>query len=102
MSRLVLKREKVKRALVLLERMYGKRAWVRRGSGIDVLVEAMLAQNTNMPNARRGYAQLRRRFPSWGKVLAGPLADVQRCIAVCGLARMRARRLQDLLGTIKA
>ena len=101
MSRLVLKREKVKRILVLLEKMYGRRTWAPRGSGLDVLVEAMLAQNTNMANARRGYAMLRRQFPTWPKVLAASVGDVQRCIAICGLARMRARRLQDLLATIK-
>src|SRR3954468_9875547 len=101
MSRLVLKREKVKRTLPLLEKMYGKREWASRGPGHDVLVSAMLAQNTNMANARRGYAMLRRQFPTWPKVLAAPLGEVQRCIAICGLARMRARRLQDLLATIK-
>ncbi len=95
------KKLRVRRVLVLLERMYGKRAWKRRGSGLDVLVEAMLAQNTNMANARRGYAMLRRRFSSWTQVMTAPVADVQREITICGLARMRARRLQDLLRTIK-
>jgi endonuclease-3 len=102
MSRLVLKREKLRRVLHLLEKMYGKHAWARRGAGLDVLIEAMLSQNTNMANARRGYAQLRRQFSTWPKVLAAPVGDVQRCIAICGLARMRARRLQALLATIKA
>jgi endonuclease-3 len=82
--------------------MYGRRAWVKRGSGLDTLVEAMLAQNTNMSNAGRGYRQLRRTFRSWGRVLAAPVGEVQRCITVCGLARMRARRLQALLARIKS
>ena len=81
--------------------MYGRRQWTRSGSGLDVLVEAMLAQNTNMANATRGYERLRRQFRSWSKVLAAPVADVQRPIAICGLARMRARRLQDLLAKIR-
>ena len=72
-----------------------------RGAGLDTLVEAMLAQNTNMANATRGYRMLRRRFPTWARVMSAPVADVQREIAICGLARMRARRLQDLLRTIK-
>jgi endonuclease-3 len=96
------KKLKIRRTLVLLERMYGKRVWQRRGSGLDVLVEAMLSQNTNMVNARRGYHMLRRRFASWTQVMLAPVADVQREIAICGLARMRARRLQDLLRKIKA
>ena len=100
-KRVAEKKLKLRRVLVLLERMYGRRARVRRGSGLDVLVEAMLAQNTNMANARRGYAMLRRRFSSWTQVMNAAVADVQREITICGLARMRARRLQDLLRTIK-
>lgn len=61
----------------------------------------MLTQNTNLANARSGYKQLRRAFPTWTKVMNAPLDGVQRSIAVCGLARMRARRLQDLLRAIK-
>jgi endonuclease-3 len=81
--------------------MYGPLTWARRGSGLDVLVEAMLSQNTNMANSRRGYRQLRRAFPTWPKVLAAPVDQVQRQIAICGLARQRARRLQVLLAKIK-
>lgn len=102
MSRPLEKKLKLRRMLVQLERMYGKRTWVRRGSGLDVLVEAMLAQNTNMANAGRGYTMLRRRFPTWTKVMAADVGDVQREITICGLARMRARRLQDLLRKVKA
>jgi endonuclease-3 len=73
---------------------------VARGAGLDTLVEAMLAQNTNMVNAARGYRMLRRKFATWQEVLAAPVGEVQREIAICGLARMRARRLQDLLRKI--
>ncbi|MDB5294159.1 MAG: Endonuclease [Phycisphaerales bacterium] len=100
-SRVAEKKLKVRRMLVLLTRMYGRRTWTSRGPGLDVLVEAMLAQNTNMANARRGYAMLRRRFSSWTKVMNAQVADVQREITICGLARMRAHRLQDLLRTVK-
>lgn len=72
----------------------------RRGLALDTLVEAMLAQNTSMVNAERGYRMLRRRFASWRRVMAAPVGDVQREIAVCGLSRMRARRLQAMLRLI--
>jgi endonuclease-3 len=61
----------------------------------------MLSQNTNLANADSGYRQLRRRFPTWTQVMNAELWDVQRQIAVCGLARMRARRLQAILRQIK-
>src|SRR5687768_17752039 len=84
--------------------MYGDPTPLRTGpgAGLDNLVEAMLAQNTNVQNAERGYRMLRRRFSSWTKVMNAPVHDVQREIAICGLARMRARRLQDLLRRIKS
>jgi endonuclease-3 len=85
----------------LLRRAHGPRRWTSRGRGLDVLVAMMLAQNTNVANARAGYRMLRRRFESWDDVMAAPVRDVQREIAVCGLARMRARRLQSLLRKIR-
>jgi endonuclease-3 len=103
MSRDAQKKLKLRKVLAGLVRMYGAAPGrrVRRGAGLDTLVEAMLAQNTNMANAVRGYRMLRRRFATWAEVLAAPVGDVQREIAICGLARMRARRLQDLLRTIQ-
>ena len=84
--------------------MYGDPVHPRtgRGAGLDNLVEAMLSQNTNVRNAERGYRMLRRRFSSWTKVMNAPVHEVQREIAICGLARMRARRLQDLLRRLKS
>jgi endonuclease-3 len=97
------KRLKLRVVLRGLRRMYGTD--VRRKSaaatGLDILVEAMLSQNTNMINARRGYFMLRRRFKTWAEVMAAPVGEVQREIAICGLARMRARRLINLLRTIQ-
>src|SRR4051812_4147849 len=104
MSRDDAKRAKLKSMLRGLVRMYGQPRPLKtgRGAGLDTLVEAMLAQNTNMANATRGYRMLRRRFPTWTAVMNAEVRDVQRQIAICGLARMRARRLQALLRTIKA
>jgi endonuclease III len=92
---------RVRRIDRLLERMHGRQVREHTGTGLDMLVEAMLAQNTNLSNALAGYKQLKRAFPTWNKVLAASVADVQRHIAICGLARMRARRLQALLRRLK-
>lgn len=92
---------RVRRIDRLLERIHGRQNFEPTGKGLDILVEAMLAQNTNLANAASGYKQLRRALPTWNKVLAAPIGEVQRHIAVCGLARMRARRLQALLARIK-
>ena len=89
-------RAMLRQVLRWLVRMYGPMTppRLRRGGGLDNLVEAMLSQNTNGINATRGYRMLRRRFDSWTKVMNAPVHEVQREIAICGLARMRARRLQ--------
>jgi endonuclease-3 len=95
------KQEKVIQILRRLERTHGKRIWKSSGPCLDELLYAMLSQNTNMANAEAGYRQLRRRFRTWTEVMNADVTEVQRQIAVCGLARMRARRLQNLLRTIK-
>jgi endonuclease-3 len=102
MSRDQQKKLKLRAVLKGLVRMYGEAPAqrIKRGAGLDTLIEAMLSQNTNMVNAVRGYRMLRRRFATWAEVLAAPVEDVQREIAICGLARLRARRLQGLLRTI--
>ena len=104
MSRRDVKRLKLKQMLIGLVRMYGepKPLRIARGAGLETLIEAMLSQNTNMINATRGYRMLRRRFRSWSQVMAADVGEVQREIAICGLARMRARRLQNLLRVVKA
>ena len=101
MTRTEAKRDKVLSILRRLERAHGKRVWRSSGPCLDELVYAMLSQNTNLSNADAGYRQLRRRFPTWTQVMHAAVADVQRQIAVCGLARMRARRLQAILRQIK-
>jgi endonuclease-3 len=97
------KKLKLRAVLAGLRKMYGDVSVPRRrpGAGLDMMIEAMLSQNTNMMNAHRGYRMLRRRFKSWTAVMNAEVGDVQREIAICGLARMRARRLQALLRTIK-
>jgi endonuclease-3 len=96
-------RERIAKILPLLEASHEPiTPREKRGRCIDVLVACMLTQNTNMANARSGYKQLRRAFSSWTAVMEAPVEAVRRCIAVCGLARMRARRLQSMLRVIKA
>ena len=97
------RRKRLAQILTLLEQAHGPRPAPPNGRGkcLDVLIASMLTQNTNMANARSGFRQLRRLFSSWTQVMNAPVHEVQRCIAVCGLARMRARRMQALLRAIK-
>ena len=65
-------------------------------------MSVILSQNTSWINAREGFRRLKRDLPTWEKALAAPVEEVQRSIAVCGLGRMRAGRLQALLRRIKS
>lgn len=97
------RRKRLDHILALLEQAHGPRPIPPGGRRrcLDELIHAMLTQNTNMANARAGYRQLRRAFASWTRVMTAPVGEVQRHIAVCGLARLRARRMQGLLRAIK-
>src|SRR5690242_19075695 len=59
----------------LLQQTYGRPQWKRNGTCLDVLVLAMLAQNTQVANARSGFRQLRRRFQSWREVMSTDVRD---------------------------
>lgn len=96
------RRREIVRGSGRLNKMYGRRPSDFGGKALDVLVEAFLAQHTNMANAVRGYRSLRRRFPSWTKVMLASPEAVQREIAICGLARTRAIRLQAILRRLKS
>src|SRR5918993_1216911 len=98
------RRRRIGQILALLEQAHGPRPIPPDGRRkcLDELIASMLAQNTNLANAHSGYKQLRRGFTSWTAVMNAPVDAVQRTIAVCGLARLRARRMQALLRAIKA
>ena len=48
------RRAKLKRALKLLERCYGRRPWRSWGPPVPVLVETILSQNTNGADSQGG------------------------------------------------
>jgi endonuclease III len=95
-------RARMKRILTLLTRAYGPRTWKCWGRGIDVLVDTILSQNTSNANSDAGYRRLRRRFRSWNQVASAPVEEVERCIRISGLSRIKAPRIQQILGQIKA
>ena len=89
------------RILRLLERAYGKRPWRQWGDPVSVLVETILSQNTSDANSSAGYRQLRRRFRSWPAVAAAPVGEIEKCIRVSGLSRIKAPRIQGILRRIR-
>jgi endonuclease-3 len=90
------------RVLRSLERCYGKRPWKRWGEPVGVLVETILSQNTSARNSTAGYARLRKRFRSWNALADAAVDEVERCIRVSGLSRIKAPRIQAMLRRLRA
>jgi endonuclease III len=90
----------VLRVLERLARAQGPVRW-RREDPVTCLIGTILAQATNDPLAERAYRALRRRYPTWGGVLAAPRAEVERTIRMCGLARQKAGAIRAFLRHLK-
>ena len=85
-----------------LERAYGSPHWRPSYDPLGELMATILSQNTSDVNSDRAYAALRTAYPTWEEALqASPeaLADV---IRPGGLARLKSRRIQEILQTLKA
>jgi len=89
------------RILELLERAHGERQWEYCGKAIDVLVGAILSQNTSDANSDAGYERLMGRFGSWDAVADAPVRDIERCIRVSGLSRVKAPRIKRILRQVR-
>ena len=95
-------RRKLKRLLPILRQAYGQRSWRRWGSGVKVLVGTILSQNTSGQNSSAGFRQLWRRFRSWSAVADAPVAEIEKCIRVSGLSRIKAPRIRKILRQVRA
>ena len=95
-------RSGMKRVLKSLVKAYGPRDYRCWGKAVDVLVDTILSQNTSNTNSDAGFKRLRRRFRSWNQVAAAPVEEVEQCIRISGLSRIKAPRIQQILRQIKA
>lgn len=84
-----------------LEREYGL-PQPRPGRPLDVLVGAILSQNTSDINSDLAFARLRERFPSWRQVAQAPVRSIEAAIRPGGLASIKAPRIRDILRRIRA
>ncbi len=72
------------------------------GDILDGLVLTILSQNTNDRNRDRAFGRLKERFPTWRDVLVAGAQALEDAISMGGLARVKARRIVDLLERLKA
>jgi endonuclease-3 len=84
-----------------LRAYYGRPRNVPHRAPLDELVLTILSQNTNDRNRDIAYARLRSRFPGWEDVARAPLAEVEDAIKPGGISKVKSRRIQDILLTLR-
>jgi endonuclease-3 len=65
------------------------------------LVLTILSQNTTDTNSGRAFMRLRQRFDSWDALAEAPVEEIEREIAVGGLAKRKAPRIKAALAAVR-
>lgn len=83
-----------------LAEVYGEPVWRPHGDPMTELVLTILSQNTSDTNSGRAFMRLRQAFPDWKALMEAPVSDIEREIAVGGLAKQKAPRIKASLEAI--
>lgn len=84
-----------------LSALYGEPVWRPHGDPMTELVLTILSQNTSDTNSGRAFMRLKQRFPAWDAVMEAPADEIESAIAVGGLARQKAPRIQAALRAVR-
>lgn len=68
---------------------------------VDIIVKTILSQNTSDDLRDRAFFNLKRRYGDLMKLLDAPSEEVEGLIRVCGLPRVKLKRIKNALFTIK-
>lgn len=93
---------KIQRVYAILEETYGERHNDPSFDPLDGLIGTILSQATSDVNSHRAHRALRAAYPDWDAVLATPDDELANVIRSGGLADLKARRIKDVLATIRA
>lgn len=85
-----------------LSTLYGEPVWRPHGDPMTELVLTILSQNTSDTNSGRAFMRLVQRFPDWRSLMDAPVEEIEREIAVGGLAKRKAPRIKASLEAIWA
>ncbi|MCI0884017.1 MAG: endonuclease III, partial [Chloroflexi bacterium] len=84
-----------------LAALYGEPEWRPHGDPMTELVLTILSQNTTDTNSGRAFMRLHKRFDSWDALAEAPVEEIEREIAVGGLAKQKAPRIKASLAAIR-
>ena len=83
-----------------LSALYGEPVWRPHGDAISELVLTILSQNTSDSNSGRAFMRLKERFPVWEAVMEAPEDELEAAIAVGGLVKQKAPRIEASLRAV--
>jgi endonuclease III len=84
-----------------LEQVYGSPHWSPNHDPLGELVATILSQNTSDVNSDRAFIALRTAYRTWDEVSQAHPDELAAVIRSGGLARLKSRRIQAILHTIK-
>jgi endonuclease-3 len=67
---------------------------------LDQVVGTVLSQHTSDVNSGRAFARLKVRFPAWEQAVHAPVEEIEDAIRCGGLARLKARRIKEILEVV--
>ena len=94
--------DQLERVVVVLDDFYGRPVLSPRYPPVDELVFTVLSQNTADVNTERTFAALKARFPAWSAARDAGVDQIERAIALGGLAHTKAPRIKVILEALTA
>ena len=94
--------DQLERVVVVLDDFYGRPVLSPRYPPVDELVFTVLSQNTADVNTERTFAALKARFPTWSAARDAEVDQIERAIALGGLAHTKAPRIKMILEALSA
>ncbi|MEA4813022.1 MAG: endonuclease III [Anaerolineaceae bacterium] len=79
---------------------FGRPTWHIQMPAVDELVCTILSQNTNDVNRDKAFEALKARYPKWEAVMKAEPAELQKVIAIAGLANQKGPAMQNALRAI--
>lgn len=80
-----------------LSTLYGEPELRTHGDPMTELILTILSQNTSDTNSGRAFMRLISRFPTWESLMAADPAEIEKEIAVGGLAKIKTPRIQKIV-----
>ncbi|MGQ9723616.1 MAG: endonuclease III domain-containing protein [Candidatus Jordarchaeum sp.] len=93
--------DKINKIIQLLNQEYGEKKWKKRYAPLDQLIQTILSQNTNDKNSNAAFSNLKRKYPTWERLLEASENDIAETIRLGGLANIKAKRIKEAIFAIK-